>query len=251
LFVLAGVFLINSPAKASTVLIDFGNFSNATGTQGSGTIFWNNYNGGNPANNSTNTVINSGYSVSLVDTSNAAFGALTANDSNFFDGNNTGAAGPIGNFPGTATSDYILLNQNGASGLFTGSLTLSGLDPTGATSYTFTFLSSRGPAGGTPRDTDVTFTGANSGDSGVIVSNPGSVANTTPTTVSGIIPNGSGNIIISVNNAPNNTFGGYLNAMQIDTVSTLPEPSTIALSVLGGLGLFFVVLRRRQQAQVL
>lgn len=246
LLFLAGIFLGGfTPGRAATALIDFGTLNGATTLSGTNTV-WNTYGGVvSPAN--TNIPANT--SVNLVDSTGAAFGTLTSNDANFQNGASPGyGGGVIGIYPASATSDYIGLDlaPNTVTPI-SSTFTLSGLDTTGTVSYSFTFLSSRSNAGGGPRTVDLTFTGANSGDSGSITANSDQPnGNATLTTVSGIFATSGGIITITASNSTANTFA-YLNLMEINST---PEPSTVVLSIMGGLGLLFLKIYRHRRSQV-
>jgi len=235
LLVLVGILFIGfTPVKADTVLIDFGSSSNQTTVGGTS---WNNI-----------TTPGVGTS-SLVDTTGASFGSLTI-DTAFAGVSTTGyAGGAIGIFPSSATSDDFYIGSAPGS---SATMTLSGLDTSGNTTYTFTFLTSKAAAsddGGGTRQIGLTFGSAPTVDQIGTDPNPTvATGNANLVTVSNVAQDGSGNILITVTN-PGNYFA-YLNVLQIDAVSSTPEPSTIALSILGGLGLFVVVVRRRQLAQV-
>ena len=241
LLVLVGIlFLGVTPAKASTVLIDFtAGTSPAGSTPTTGGLQWNNVNTG-----ITTSLVGS---YSLIDTTGASFGTMTfASGSNWATNNsNTGyTVGAVGNFPVTATADFLFINNN--AGITTATFTLTGLDTTGTVQYNFTWLSSRAAADVSGRPITMTFTGANSGFATENATlSPSSAGNSTTQTVSGIIASPTGTITVTSQNTA--AQFAYLNAMQIDAV---PEPSAAALSILGGLGLFVVVIRRRQLAQV-
>jgi len=236
LFIVVGVLCIGlAPAKASTVtaLIDFANYAPGGLSPTTGTV-WNNV---APA-----TTVNS-----LVDTGNNAFGTLTFGTGGtnvWLSTGNPGFSGAIGNFPSTATGDFMFIDQTYTSATFT----LTGLDTTGTISYSFKWLSSRATQDGTGRPLTLTFTGANSGFATENATNAGdALGNSTFQTVSGIFADNTGTITVVGTNSP--THFAYLNAIQIDATAGVPEPTTIALSILGGLGLFVVVVRRRQLAK--
>jgi hypothetical protein len=118
--------------------------------------------------------------------------------------------------------------------------TLSGLDPTGATAYSFIF--SAGRTGVTDnRETQYEVIGRTAGLSFLDASsNTSEVAFMEP-----IVPDVNGELKLIVRAGPSNTNGSkfyYLGAMRMDTVA-IPEPSGVLMFVCGGtlLGL----LRRR------
>jgi hypothetical protein len=117
---------------------------------------------------------------------------------------------------------------------------LTGLNP--SATYNFTFFASRVEAGDTSnRETSYAVQGLNSGTSLLNpVNNSANVA-----LVSGIFPDASGNLFVTLTKGPNNdNINGffYLGAMQIVAV---PEPSILALAGLGGLGLMLANRRSR------
>lgn len=148
-----------------------------------------------------------------------------------------------GIIPTAAQTDVWYLGDGTSS-----TMTFTGLDPN--MSYTFTFLASRGNGStSTGRLGDYTFAGTNSVTlTGIDAGSSSSTGPTTFYTASNIIPVGD-TITLTVAAYGTVTYGGYLNFMEITGVA-IPEPSTVALAILGGLGLFVVVLRRRRQAQI-
>lgn len=222
LLVLAGVTsLALSSATASTILIDFGPSSGNTSGN------WNNSNLTGAGTVSSN----------LIDSTGALTGyafAITSVGTTMSIGS-SGLSGGVGIYPNSATIDYQA--ENPGSNVV---MTLSGLSQ--GIAYTFTYLSSRqgSPAG--TYTTELDFQGAGA----LVQTNVDSTANSTLITSGPIFANSSGNIVITQFSPANHSFS-YLNVLQIDSV---PEPSTVALAILGGLGLFVVVLRRRQNAAI-
>lgn len=253
LLVLAGVFLVGlTSAHANTVLICFS--GSATGDPNT----WNVVNppgsGGLVVGLLDSTNVGSGITMTespgTAATGTANFG--TTFGSNGGNGYTLSGTTPIV-FPAPAGT---LLGSEVAGCWYLGggssaTLTFTGLDTTGATTYTFSFLSARGNSSTTTgRLADFKFTGATTVDLGVIDSGTSSGTGNTNVYSASLKADGTGTIVLTVDATMATAgFGGYLNAMEI-TSSIVPEPSTIALAILGGLGLFVVVLRRRSQAQV-
>ena len=135
-----------------------------------------------------------------------------------FTGMNTGGTptptGAAAVFASTATEDsFYGANQAPA-------ISMTGLDGSGNTSYTFTFFGSR--TGATDnRETKYQVVGANSGVGYLNTST--NAANVC--TITGIIPNASGKVTINVSKGPNNNNGSgffYLNAMMLQS-STIQD----------------------------
>jgi hypothetical protein len=241
---LAGVLLLGfTSARAETILIDFGNAAPG------GTTYVDNFAGTNTGFEWNNITAVSTTVPSLVDTTNTATGISFATGPWTNGGSTGGTTGgngsPVGIYPTVAVEDYFFFNN--ASGL-TDTMTLTGLN--NAYSYTFTWLSSKNVgfatnAGG--RALTILATGSNSGSATEAAAIQATGApNLTPTTISGIDPL-AGTITLLASN--NNGDFAYLNVLEIDVVAT-PEPSTVALAIIGGLGLFVVVLRRRQLSNI-
>lgn len=223
----AGVlFLGSTSVQAQTFLINCGPSTGLTG--------WNALAGASSAY----TPIPAG-SQSLVDSTGASTGvtlSVVDNTAGFSwqqYGGNAGAT--VDPWPVSATQPTLLAAS--ASGDMT--LTLTGLNNNA--SYTFTFLAycSNGGFPSDTRSTNLTATGSNSGSASAFsiindVGNPG------VGTISGITPNAG---VITLVFTTDSGLGSSLNTLQIDTVST-PEPSTFALIILGGCGIFLVAFRR-------
>lgn len=227
-FLGAALLLLGSVgARANIILIDLGP-STGTGTVGptaspdTNGNYWNNL-----------TVINTTSPLSLVDTTNASTG-ISIDGSGWNGPGTSGLSTGTGIYPATATNDYFYI----PAGRTTDVLTLSGMDPSKL--YTFTFLSSRNATGNGPLT--LTFTGLNGATvSGTDPNAVGGVANSTPFTTGALAPTASG--IITVVGTTDGTDQADFNVLEIDVV---PEPSTVALALVGGLGLLFAALRRKQ-----
>jgi len=181
--------------------------------------------------------------LALVDPEGAATGITLNQVDSFssFNGNGTGVV--IGNFPAEVTGDSLYGNAVTFSGLNSPFATLSftGLDPD--LEYSFEFVGTRSSVSDV-RTTAFKLTGLNS-DSGVL-----DAANNTTETIllSGIIPDGSGQIVLDVRAADSNTnsYGFYYLGGAIITATTaVPEPS--AFGLLLGLGFFGGSLLRRRR----
>lgn len=238
---LTGVLLIGiTSAQATTVLLNFNGgaaIGFSTGVLGDGNT-WNTY---NPTQQTSNTFTFGPIGTLVTSTGGATtitFSGSTSSGNYGYSGSPATPTGTVNGSPETYPSQSI------GSYMYTGLTgptiyTFSGLDLSGNTAYTFTFLSSKGVSD--PHSNTFSFAGTNSGSVTLDSAN-----NTSLATVSSIIPS-SGTITLTVTNnqyALSGVSGGYLNFIQIDTV-TIPEPSTVALAVIGGLGLFFIALRRR------
>jgi hypothetical protein len=223
---LAAVLALGVSAQANTLLFDFGEITTPTGG---------NYN---------NVTQNQLPIFNALDTTGAGTG-IGLTTSGFNPGSNTngtqtpgGTAGAT--FDAAATRDNLFghtVNFNQPAPLPLATLSLSGLDGSGLTTYDFVFFGSR--LGVTDnRETQYVVTGANNATGYLDTSgNTDNVA-----VVSGIIPNALGQVSIAVSPGPNNNNSSgfyYLGAMQIIAV---PEPAGLALMGLGGL---FVAARRR------
>lgn len=243
LLALAGVLLLGAAsAQAQTYLIDFGDPSDTTASPDVNGNYWTNISGFNQANLIPST--------SLITTTGNTTTGVSINSGTTTWGFNIGGTGytgtaitgPLG--VSTAYNDIMFIGTSGTAS--TGQLILTGLNT--SASYTFTFISARS-ATGAARNIDLNFVGSNSVDSGVINAiTPDGLGNGTLNVVSGVHPDLTGTI--TINASFTGSTAGYLDALEIQTVIA-PEPSTVALSIIGGLGLFFVVLRRRRSAQIL
>lgn len=141
-------------------------------------------------------------------------------------------------------------------------LTFGGLDTTGTVLYTFSFTSARGSSNTLVNRTGTfTFTGASTtaltidaGANGGVTAN-GTAANGNATVYSvSLFADATGHIVITDDataafKGTGAGFGGYLNAMEVSG-AVVPEPSTVALAIIGGLGLFTLVIRRRKLAHI-
>lgn len=224
----AGVALFGfgASAQASTLKFDFGEIITPTG---------NNYNN---VTQSQLPIFNA------LDTTGAGTG-IGLTTSGFNPGSNqSGTETPGGTagllFEDTTTRDNLFGHTstfNQPTPMPMGTLSLTGLDGSGLTTYDFVFFGSRMSVSDN-RETQYAVSGLNSGIGYL------DTANNTDnvTNVSGIIPNALGEVTIEVSPGPNNSNSSeffYLGAMQITVV---PEPAGLALFGLGGL---LVAARRR------
>lgn len=141
-----------------------------------------------------------------------------------------GAAGAV--FLPSATRDNLFGSVSAFGGFTepTGGYLLSGLDPSGNTTYRFTFFGSR--TGVTDnRETAYMLDGANS--TTVYLNTANNLSEVAVAT--GMIPDAAGNIALTVAPGPNNTNSSrfyYIGAMQV--ISTvIPEPTSILILSLG------------------
>lgn len=215
-------------ASATTVYFDFG------------------HSGSTSASSNYNDIVVNGVSQPIVlantiDSTGAGTG-IGFSASGFFHGENnsgtttpTGVAGSI--FVASATRDNAFTHVSQWGNDLTNpkaSLVLTGLN--NSTSYDFTFFASR--MGVTDnRETMYTATGSNSAVAYLNASNNTSAV----ATVAGIYPAG-GSITVNFEAGPNNNNGttkfSYLGAMRIE-YAAVPEPTTVGLLGLAGLGLIF------------
>lgn len=152
----------------------------------------------------------------------------------FHGGSNTnGTTLPTGAAAALFTSQSTRDNFFGSTGAFngftapTGTLTLSGLDGTGATTYNFDFFGSR-TAASDNRETEFSATGQNT--VGALLDTANNTSNTT--LVSGVIPTAAGTITITVDPGPGNTNSSgffYLGAMRL-TSTNVSGPQPIVFS---------------------
>ena len=165
----------------------------------------------------------------------ATDGFNRAGDNNAGTTNPTGAAAIFATADGLATRDNLFGHMNPFNeGDITrplATLTFSGLDGSGATSYDFTFFASR--MGGTAvRETEYSVAGANSGVTYLDAAN--NVSNVA--LVNGITPTAAGEIVVSMTAGPNNSGTAeefyYLGVLQLDSSSAvIPEPTTACLAL--------------------
>lgn len=223
-----------SSASAATLLFDFGDPAPAAQSSGNVNNIVSNATGGSSLVNAVDTLGNAtGIAVTLTDP--------------FWPGSNQngtnapgGAAAAI--FPATATRDNLFGSTVPFSGFTepTGGYKITGLDPSGNTLYAFTFFGSR--TGVTDnRETYYALVGNSLSPSIAFLDTANNVNNVA--TISGMIPNASGEIDLEVGPGPNNTNASrfyYIGAMQIVS-STVPEPTSLSLIALGT-----IALRRRR-----
>jgi len=250
----ANTILINFNNSTTDVNGNVGTYPTGQDTSASNTGYWNNVFVAGASPYPTN--------ITLVDSTNAATSvtitmATTGNSFGAADGNGYSGTALDASFPHTATNSVTYLTKG-----TTGTFTLSGLNP--ALVYNFTFLSSRGSqnnATSTGRIGDFSFAGANTVNvngidagafDGITADGTGSgFGNGTLSFANGITPT-AGGVITITDSALNATagFGGYLAFLKITTTVAAPEPSTVALAIIGGLGMLVVTLRRRQTAKI-
>ncbi len=221
--------LLSSFLHAGTILIDFGDSGDTTSTSAP-----------NYYNNVTNNLGVGTLVGNLRDTADEVTG-ISLSATNWFAGVNTsGTTHSSAPYLSSATGD-TLYDANGTWSQRPGDakvvLVFGGLDA--LKTYDFTMYASR--TGTTEnRSTLYSFTGATSD---AISLNPASNI-TQSSTISGMSPNGSGTITLTITpdaaNANQYDFI-YLGAMEINVI---PEPTTITL-VLGALGLMMLFRRRR------
>ena len=157
---------------------------------------------------------------------------LGAGSTNFVGMNTGGTAAPTGAaaaFASTATSDFFY-----GSGSQVAALSMTGLDGSGNTSYTFTFFGSRSSVTDN-RETKYQVVGATSGVGYLNTSTNTSIV----CTITGIIPDASGKVTINVGKGPNNNNASgffYLNTMMLQS-STIQDfegfADSAALNALG------------------
>lgn len=214
-------------ASAQVIFIDFGGGGASVETTEVGKS-WNNVTG-------VGTMTSS---AALLDyNTNLASGLSYQITNDFQQTNGTGDQLTVGEFPVNATRDSFI----GSSSNPLGQITFTGFDP--GKQYTFTFLSSRDNVSDN-RSTLFTVTG--SGTSSVTID----AALSTPVTGSilSITPSVSGSFVLDVTKGASNSNSSeffYLNAIKIEAVSTIPEPS--AAAALLGLGALGMCLLRRKR----
>ena len=221
---LTAVLTLGINASANTLMFDFGEITTPSG---------NNYN---------NVTQNQLPIFNALDTTGAGTGIGLTTEGFNPGSNQNGTSTPGGDaaiFDTMATVDNLFghtANFNQPAPLPLGTLTLTGLDSSGATTYDFVFFGSRMSVSDN-RETQFAISGANS-DIGYLdpSNNTDNVA-----IVTGMIPDAAGVITIDVSPGPNNVNSSgffYLGAMQITTV---PEPASLVLLSLGGV---LVAMRR-------
>ncbi|WFB35568.1 hypothetical protein P3T73_15555 [Kiritimatiellota bacterium B12222] len=214
-----------SLVTATPILIDFGG-----GSTGSPT--YNNVTDGLFVNDSTALLTD------LVDEDNLSTG-ISLYSSNWFDGTNNGGTTSPAPFSSSATKNSLFdANDSWSSGQDAMVvLIFEGLDL--SKTYDFTMYASRMGANDN-RSTLYSFAGGNSGSATLNPSN--NIVNTTA--VSGISPNESGKITLTMTPDAANDNGYdfiYLGAMEINVI---PEPSSLILLV-GAFGSLLHMSRRR------
>jgi hypothetical protein len=234
-FSMAAVFIMGAlmmtTARAATILIDFGGNTSAQTTHGASpndpNNYWNNYVGSNLSG--------------LIDTTDLS---TKVNLSVGILGSQSNASGTTASslFPINATRDSIYVNKGE-----TGTLTLTGLDSTGLTAYTFTFYASRTGVYDN-RTTDYTVTG----NGQVLITSLDAANNINNTAVvSGILADSTGKVTIGISlDAANTSSFAYLGILKIESVA-IPEPSMVALLITGGLFSLAGVVRRSRRMSLL
>lgn len=227
LFLLA-TCLVAVPANASTLLFDFGNTGQQTADVGWNNVIYPNPDPPLPL-------------LSVVDSTGAVVPGVTleVTDQFFINGppSQLGTESPSGDaagFPVSATDDYFFGHTGpfaGGPDASTAAFKLTGLNQ--SLSYDFTFFSSRVGVGDL-RETEYEVVGLNTAGGTLEAANNDSNVLVIP----GIVPDGNGEISVNVQAGPNNSNGlqfYYVNLMQ---VTTIPEPHTMALVLVGGVILF-------------
>lgn len=208
-------------ASAQVIFMDFGN--QATATPG-----WNNvldqYTDANP--------------VALTDFETNTVSAFTYQVTAGFSGFSTNTIPATGDFPTTATGDFLHGNSTAATPK-SSVIEFTGFDVT--KTYTFTFFSARNATSG---GTDITTLFTLLGD-GTSTTSVNSYHNTSTVSISAVRPDADGNFQLTVSKGDTNNYNYYfINALKIEAVA-IPEPSAAAaLLGLGALGM--CVLRRRR-----
>lgn len=219
-----------APASASVLLFDFGDGAAA-----------------NTSPAPTNNVTPAQLPVSNATDSTGSATGISLATMGFNPGSNgNGTLAPTGAaaiFDVLATKDNLFGHIQPFSpnpSLPMGTLTFSGLDASGGTSYSFDFFASRTGVGDN-RSTIYSVSGLNSGSATLDAANNTSNLGT----VLGIIPDGSGNITVNITAAAaNNNANGffYIGALRL-TTAAVPEPSAAAFL---GLALIAPLSRRRR-----
>ncbi|MEQ1767218.1 MAG: hypothetical protein ABL859_07290, partial [Methylotenera sp.] len=194
-----------TPAATNEYLFDFGNFPTTAPTY----VNWNNMemNGAQQFPFGLTGLVSTSGSISPYNI--AVLETAPASGIGSFDGaNNTGVTGiTLGDFPPTATQDFLFVNNGN-----TGHMTISGLD--NAKFYSFIVYASR--AAGGPRVTTYTFTGSNT-----VVGTLETAGNSTQNVAILNVQPSAGVIDLGVAGV---TSFGYLGAMKMtESVAALPN----------------------------
>ena len=216
--------LLASPAFAVTMFVDFGRTDNQT---------VGNFNNVHGSGTTLETP-----SVALIDSAGDSTGLTLTTDFSLggsFAGTGAKYTGPypasLSGQPSSALIDSMFIRDPAST-----SLTLSGLTP--GTTYTISIYGARGNNGGA--NTEWTLTdGSGPSSAGYDVFNNA----TEVATFTGLVPDGSNEISIlyTTTNDGSRPTGG-LNFMEITSNVAVPEPSSLVLVSLAGLGL----LRRKR-----
>lgn len=224
-YLLAAIFAVAMvpSTSAATLYFDFGSSANLTPG---------NYNNVDHTQAPILNAIDSTGAATGIGLATAGFNELGPNTNG-----TTTPSGAAAAFQSEATRDSLFGhsdNFNAGSPRPLGVLSLTGLDGSGATSYSFTFFASR--TGVTDnRETAYAVAGANSNT--VYLNAAGNVSNVA--IAAGIVPTPTGTISINVNAGPNNNNGSkffYLGALSIES-RAIPEPASAALAMLAIVGI--------------
>lgn len=224
------VGVVSQVSSAATMLFDFGNSGQQTLVNGWNNVLYPNPDPAPPL-------------FAVFDSTGAVVPGVTLEftDQFFINGppSQLGTESPSGDaaaYPVSATDDYFFGHTGdfaGGADNPTGAFKLTGLDQ--ATLYDFTFMSSRTGVNDS-RETAYLVTGANSANGLLEAANNDSEV----LTLTGIVPDGNGEIEVTVSAGPNNTNGNefyYINLMQVDTGGQVPEPAAAALLLMSVAGL--------------
>lgn len=208
---------------SAVALIDVGQSGTQTTSPTTGGIYWNNM-----ATLSTTTAAN------LIDTSGDDTGWDWAITNSWF-GSSPANNGGETVYVESATTDFLFIDRNYGDQMF--QMELTGLDDTGATSYSFNFFISSSRTAPEEFISNYTVTGLGTGSTASLeaIGNTSNIA-----TISGVLADATGKIVIDVGLNPGSNFAG-IGVLEI-TSSPVPEPSSTALLGLGGIAL---ILRRR------
>lgn len=218
-------------ADATTVFFDYGDTNSPTSAGDN----YNNVLVGTPTLGAPQPVV----LANTIDSTGAGTG-IGLSLSGFYHGPNpNGTLAPSGaaaTFTASATRDSVFTHTvpfGTDQANPKGAIVLTGLND--STSYDFTFFASRTGVGDN-REAKYTVTGGSSTSALLNASN--NVSNVA--TISGMFPS-AGSITINVEAGPNNNNGSrfaYLGAMRLE-YTAVPEPTTVVLLGLSGLGLLF------------